>query len=488
MLTLIAWSAWPLLRPARMIETEQAILATSSNPAEQSIESISESEPPRNTRMVQAAGWLEAEPYFVAATALADGVIEEMLVLEGDRVEAGQPLARMVHDDTKLQLARAKANHDSSLAALSLAQAKLAAAEQNWEEPYELERAVASTRAHLDGLNAELSQLPSLIRTEQALLIKAEEEHKRIETAYRNNATSEIEYIAAREERNAQAARLEATQAQESILVASIAQAEADLAAKRRALELRIDDRERLETTRAQANLAQSEVAFRTAILDEAQLELDRMTIRAPISGYVQRRLKAPGDKALRAMDDPYSAHIAHIYDPSKLQVRVDVPLADASQVFVGQRCEIVVEVLPDRTFEGEVLIVMHEADLQKNTLQIKVRVIDPDPILRPEMLTRVKFLPDQSTPQQQASDRQSVKVPASVLDTSSDAQQVWIVTERNNGRGVLRSVQVSIESQEAGWVTLDADIPPGALIASDPASCAQGERVRFVPSSGGAS
>lgn len=488
MLSLIAWSAWPLLRPARMIEIEQAILASNSNPSEQSIQSISKSDPPKSTRMVQAAGWLEAQPYFVAATALADGVIEEMLVLEGDRVEAGQPLARMVHDDAKLQLARANANHDSSLAALSLAQARLAAAEQNWEEPYELERAVASTQARLDGLNAELHRLPLLIRTEQALLVKAEEEHKRIEGAYRKDATSEIEYIAAREIQNAQAGRLEATKAQESILRANIEQAKADLTAQQRALELRIDDRERLESARAQASLALSEVAFRAAILDEAQLELDRMTIRAPINGFVQRRLKAPGDKVLRAMDDPYSTHIAHIYDPSKLQVRVDVPLADASQVFVGQRCEIVVEVLPDRTFEGEVLIVMHEADLQKNTLQIKVRVIDPDPVLRPEMLTRVKFLPDISTPQEQSTDRQSVKVPASVLDTSSDSKQVWIVTKRNNGQGVLRSVQVSIESQEDGWVTLDADIAPGALIASDPASCAQGERVRFVQRSGGAS
>ncbi|MEZ6164534.1 MAG: hypothetical protein R3B67_08885 [Phycisphaerales bacterium] len=91
MIVIVAWSAWPLLRPARIIEIEQAIIAPTSDTTEPE-PSTSTAEPARSTRLVQAAGWLEAEPYFVAATALADGVIGEMLVLEGDRVELGQPL------------------------------------------------------------------------------------------------------------------------------------------------------------------------------------------------------------------------------------------------------------------------------------------------------------------------------------------------------------------------------------------------------------
>lgn len=486
MIAILAWSAWPLLRPVRTIEIEQALVAQISETNEPTLSSATE--PSRSTRMVQAAGWLEAEPYFVAATALADGVIEEMLVLEGDRVEKGQPLARMVEEDAKLRLARAQADHEAAEAAVALAQARLAAGEQNWEAPFELERGVASTRAQLEGLRAQLAQLPALIRIEQAMLIKAQEELKSIEEAYRSDAASEIEFIAVREGVNAQSARLDATKARERILNASISQTQADLVSTQRALELRIDDRERLDAARAQVMLARGELAHRAAVRDEAQLELNRMTIQSPISGFVQRRLKAPGDKVLRGMDDPYSAHIAHIYDPSKLQVRVDVPLADASQVYRGQRCEIVVEVLPDRVFEGEVLIVTHEADLQKNTLQVKVRVIDPDPVLRPEMLTRVKFLPERATPQTQASAGREVRVPAGVLDTSDNNPRVWVVTERANGRGVLQPVRVSRISEESGWVTLSGELQPGAIVASDPGSCSAGERVRFIARKGGAS
>ena len=145
---------------------------------------------------------------------------------------------------------------------------------------------------------------------------------------------------------------------------------------------------------------ARAVVARATARRDQDKLRLERMVIRAPITGLVQRRLKVPGDKIMLGMDDPLSAHLLHLYDPERLQVRVDVPLADAAGVFVGQRCEIVVDILPDVVFVGDVTRITHEADLQKNTLQVKVRVIDPDPVLKPEMLTRVRFLAEGGPPQ----------------------------------------------------------------------------------------
>ena len=40
--------------------------------------------------IVQASGWVEADPYPVAVTALADGVVQEMPVLEGQTVRSGQ--------------------------------------------------------------------------------------------------------------------------------------------------------------------------------------------------------------------------------------------------------------------------------------------------------------------------------------------------------------------------------------------------------------
>jgi HlyD family secretion protein len=491
-LGLIVWSAWPVLRPVRSLETTQAIYVQSSVQPTATRAQLTQSNKgeasTKSTRTVQAAGWLEAEPFYIAATALADGVVQEMLVLEGDLVKKGQVLARLVDADSKLRLA----NHEAELliarSMLDQAAAHLVAAETNWESPFELERVVSSRQAALNEKRAELTQLPSLIETEEALLVLAQEELKNIQRAYERGVAAEIEFITARERANAQMARLEALQAREPILEFSVDQIESDLHAAHRDLELRIDDRSRLDSARASLRRAQAEVAQKEAQLDIAALEFERMTIYSPIDGYVQRRLKVPGDKVIQMMDEPHSAHIAHLYDPSKLQVRVDVPLADASQVFVGQTCEVVVEVLADQVFQGVVLRVTHEADLQKNTLQVKVGVVDPDPVLRPEMLTRVKFLPVQgaSSAVSEPTLGSTVRVPEGSIDFSTGTEQVWVVTERENGQGILRPVSVNKLDESQGWATVQGLIQPGAMIAADPKDCVEGERVKLRERIGG--
>src|SRR5512146_1967185 len=47
----------------------------------------------------QAAGWVEADPFPIYVAALADGVVKEVPVLEGETVKAGQVVARLVADD-----------------------------------------------------------------------------------------------------------------------------------------------------------------------------------------------------------------------------------------------------------------------------------------------------------------------------------------------------------------------------------------------------
>lgn len=214
------------------------------------------------------------------------------------------------------------------------------------------------------------------------------------------------------------------------------------------------------------------------ARVDEAQLRVDRLTIYAPISGAVQERLKGPGDKVMRMMDSPESAHVLHLYDPEKLQVRVDVPLADASQMFVGQLCEVIVEVLPDTTFQGVVDRITYEADLQKNTLQAKVTVLDPSPLLRPEMLTRVKFLPrgggDQPAPELSET---AVLVPTEAIDNG----RVWVVRNRRGDVGKVFAQPVDVIEQNGPWARVRGELRAGDLLAINTTDLAEGARVRIT-------
>lgn len=461
----IAWSAWPVLRPVRQIEVAQAVFDRST---------ASEStQPDTSTQVqtgptVQAAGWLEAEPFHTACTALVDGVLEEINVLEGDWIEKGQVVARLVQEDEQLGLDAANAQVLSAKAQLADARADLKSAQANWDEPVELLRSIESSQANLNETKAELAQLPSLIAGVEALLSRLEAERDWLERSESGGAATELELLVSTKNADAKRSELEALRARQQILEARIARYEADLKAAERTYELRIADQQQLERAKALVSSAEAALAYAEVRQAEAALALERTTIRSPISGYVLRRLKSPGDKVVRMMDDMHSAHIVHIYDPSKLQVRVDVPLADASHIRVGQPCEIVVEILPDRTFKGEVLRITHEADLQKNTLEIKVKVIDPDPVLKPEMLTRVKFLGGNTKAEQSSRNTGKPSPTTSVLvrQDTLDQDRVWMVRDRSGMRGVLQAVNVERVSEDAEWVRVRGNIQPGALLA----------------------
>jgi multidrug efflux pump subunit AcrA (membrane-fusion protein) len=56
----------------------------------------------------QASGWIEPDPLPVRATALINGVVDQVHVLEGDLVEEGQVLATLIRQDFDLALATAR--------------------------------------------------------------------------------------------------------------------------------------------------------------------------------------------------------------------------------------------------------------------------------------------------------------------------------------------------------------------------------------------
>ncbi len=445
--------------------------------------------PTRPTITVQGPGWVEPEPFAMAATALADGVVAEMFVLEGDLVQQGQPIARLIDDDARLALAAASADVDAAQAAMSLATAQHTAAQADWDNPVERSRAVAMAHARLDESEAELSRLPHVIAAEQAVLDRLEEEHKRAVDARRTNAVTEFELVIVEHRVTEQAATLDAVRRQADVLTAQRDQARADLEAVQRHANLRIAERQALEVASARVAQARASLAQAQAKRDEAELRLSRMTIAAPITGHIMRRLKAPGDKVMLGMDDPRSAQVAILYDTQRIQVRVDVPLADAAHIFIGQTCDIIVEILPDQTFKGEVIRIVHEADLQKNTLQAKVRIMNPSPLLRPEMLARVKFLPGDGGGSATAREESPhALVPTEFLDDATPTtSRVWAVRERVGSRGRLHPVVVTVVDGTPTHSRIAGELRPTDLIAEPAPHFKANARVRIVAAVQGA-
>ncbi|MEM9415088.1 MAG: efflux RND transporter periplasmic adaptor subunit [Planctomycetota bacterium] len=380
-LALIGYAARDVLLPATPVDIVRAtaLTARASTDDVASDDTMSHSAAVGPASVVaQAPGWVEPDPYPSYVAALADGVVAEVLVLEGETVTAGQPLVELVRDDAELALAQAQA-------ALARQQAVLAAAEADFDEPVGLQRGAAVALARLAEAEAELLRLDARVTQEEAKLAELTAAYDRLAAVGERSASAQ-QVEAAMYQMQSQQAVVDATRQLRPGLEAGIARAQAEHAAAARDLELKTALR------RARDEAAAAVVSARVRVA-EARLRLERMTLTSPMDGVVMNRLVAPGDKLVLGGDGMHTAHAVHLYDPGSLQVRVDVPLADAASVGVGQEAVIVVDVLPDVEFRGVVTRLVHQADIGKNTVQFKVAITDPSPLLTPDMLARVKFL-----------------------------------------------------------------------------------------------
>jgi RND family efflux transporter MFP subunit len=415
---------------------------------------------------VQAAGWIEAEPYKSYVAALTDGIVSEVLVLEGDHVKAGQIAVRLVDEDARLAAQSADAKVKEMEASLESARADLAAAVAEWDNPVERNRAIEVAEAELAESKATLEQIAAEIAAEEAGIEHTKSEFERGVGLHGSSSISESELIRRRAQYLAQKAKIEALRMRRSATKELTARRDAELRAAREQLRLRTEERRKLDRSRAAALQAEASLALARTALAEAKLRLERTEIRAPMDGVVMSRLTEPGSKVVILSDNPASARVMSLYDPRRLQARVDVPLSEAGKIGVGQPAEITVEVLPDRVFSGAVTRVLHEANIQKNTLEVKASITDPDPQLRPEMLARVRFLAKIDASKE--SKRHRVFAPDAAFRESGPGGKAWVVTNFDGGYGVLaeRPVQLGNVRKE-GWVDVAAGLRPGDLVVT---------------------
>jgi len=428
--------------------------------------------------VVQAPGWVEPNPYPVSVTALADGVVGEVLVLEGEAVRKDQVVVRLIPDDAKLALERAEAELSERQAELATAQALLNEAQRNWDHPIEQRRKIVVAEATMAEKQAELARWPAELAVEKARLSELESEYERLSKLRVEGIIAEKEFLRAQRQHEAQAALVKSVEGRRAVFDAQIKGAQAEITATREALELRIP--ETRAVAEAKAGVFQSESAVKRAqvVRAEAALRLDRMDVRSPIDGMVMVRLVEPGSKVMLSGNEMTAAQVLRVYNPTKLQVRVDVPLGDFAHVTPDQEVEVIVNVLPDKTFRGRVVRIVHEADIQKNTLQVKVAIDGPTLEIRPEMLARVKFLAAAAT--QPAGAQASIFIPARLISQEGGNARVWLVDQT---RGLAETRNVTVGSARVGdWIEIHDGLRAGDwLIADPPPGLQAGDAVKVI-------
>jgi hypothetical protein len=159
------------------------------------------------------------------------------------------------------------------------------------------------------------------------------------------------------------------------------------------------------------------------------------------------------------------------LYDPAHVQARVDVPYASVGGVGAGAKAELTSDAVPGKRFTGTFVRRLTEADPAKGTQQLKVRIDDPDPLLVPETLVRVRFLVE-APAGDAASGRTRVLVPKEAVRDGA----VLVIDPRSGGRA--RRVPVHAMAPEGDWVEVHGDVSATHRVILEE-GVADGDRVR---------
>jgi HlyD family secretion protein len=342
---------------------------------------------------------------------------------------------------------------------LSLGEARASAAKarQEWEkltkgyraeEIDEARQNVARAEARLRDLQAgarpqEREQARSALAEAEARRVWAEREFQRVEQLVRQ------ELVAAQERDRAwqayEVARSQERSAREQVaLVEAGARSEQVEVAR---AEVR-QTQERLKLLQAgprAEEIAQAEAEHRRAtfVVERLGDELRRMTIVAPFTGFLVRKRVEIG--AWLRPGDP----VADLIDLDPVVVVGPVNERETSRLRSGARARVTLDAYPDRTFSGELTHVVPQADRESRAFPVKVRVRNPEHLLKSGMFARVAL----ETP----GNRQAVHVPKDALVRRDGASLVFVV---ENGVARARPVRTG---QVAGGLV---EVLDGALAA----------------------
>jgi len=382
-----------------------------------------------NLIMLNATGYVMAAHKIELASKVI-GRVAWVGVEMGDKIHKGQVLVRLEDDEYKARVAQQQGELDS-------AKAKLAELEAG-SRPEE----VAHAKAGLDQAMADLAN--------------AERNLKRLQELDTAKTVSSQELGDA-----------------ETLVKSRLAQADA----QRQMYEMaRIGPRkEQIDAQRATVRQLEGGLAL-------SNVDLDNTIIRSTIDGTVLARNVEAGEFVTTGFvgDRGAKGYVVSIADLNDLRVELDISQNDFAKVSARQPCWITTDAYPDRRYEGAVDLISPEANRQKATIQVRVKVLNPDDLLKPDMNATVSFLSPQklaatrqATTTTSATERPAIRVPAGAVKDGA----VFVV---ENGKAVQRTVTVGLAGANGDLEIKKGLIGGEDLIVSPPATLKDGDKVQM--------
>jgi HlyD family secretion protein len=298
------------------------------------------------------------------------GIILEVLVDEGQRVEAGELLVRQ--DDSAQKLAVSQAEANLNVAQLSLQQLLAPPGEKD------IAVAEAAVKAAQGTYNALLGSVdPRAIRVaelryQQAKTAWDDAITHRKDTGGRVSTDSPTYQLALAQEGQAsfvaEMARLQLEMLKRGVDGRALAAARARITEAQAKVERLKAGAPAIQVDRAQLAVDQAKLAA-----DQAQHQLDSTRLRAPFAGTITAIAARVG--ALSLTNFP----VVVLTDTSRLHVDVKVDEIDIGQLRQGQAVQLALDALPGETLNGSIDRIALTANQTGSVVTYDVRVaLDP--------------------------------------------------------------------------------------------------------------
>lgn len=337
----------------------------------------------RTPQSLEGSGTIEARNIRVGSK--VGGRIAEVKVREGDRVEAGQVL--VTFEDQEL------------LAALESARASLEKMQHGFR-PEE----IAEARAGAAQAAAQHHDLAAGYRQEQIAAARADAQRARAEALRARQTFDRVANLAHAEVFSKQQ-RDDATAAHHAAQ-AALAATEQRLAELERGFRPQQVQAAEAAWKQAEARKQLVERGYRAE-----DIAIARAALRDAESRYREHRVLAPAAAVVEVLDIrpgdlvAPNTSVATLLERDQIFVRIYVPETEIGRVRIGQPATLTVDSFPGHTFAAVVEQVNQKAEFLPRNVQtraervhqvfgVKLRITDPEALLRPGMAADVALQP----------------------------------------------------------------------------------------------
>lgn len=231
---------------------------------------------------------------------------------------------------------------------------------------------------------------------------------------------------------------------------------------------------------RARVVARQKAVELAEARVREVEEAIRNMYILAPFDGTVISKDAEVGETIMPGGMGLASGRgsVATVADLTQLEVDTDVKEDSLGELRKGQPAEVMVDAVPDKRYRGELREIIPMGDRSRGIVKVKVKILDPDERLFPELSATVNFLPlgeeahaGQNSPQ--------TYLPQAALVNDSGGHYAWKLLPS----GQVRRVPVQPQGEPRdGLVPIEGALQGGdTVIVDPPAGLVDGARVRTI-------